>query len=387
MVSTVLIFAIFSALLSGLSYGLVSVAFPFLLYEVNVAFWQFGLAESVSMGLTSLVLFKTIKVRLKMYAVMSVIALVVARFLIATSLNPFQILPAYILAYISNTMYNVVIASAVLDSVRRYRATALGLISSIRFIVSVFSPMAGALTVSFLGIRETLTICAFMAFLYLPLAFGFAKAPERERIGAKQLFRQYRYACLFALLMSLGGFPGSMYMVFEGMLGVYVGEFPAWVIGTYVSIESLLIIVGTPLAGFITDVIRRKFLIPVINDILNIPYAVTLIYGSLSKNLLLYLFTPVPDALMSAATTASMSILKEFKTPTKELIAFYNAFGHLSAMTGVIIAGFLFNFGGIYTTLIVIIIVSLILIMMDILILPKLYNKIFVNMVSHKAHH
>lgn len=134
----VVIFAIISAFVSGLSYGLASVASPFLFREVNVMFWQFGLAESASMGLTSLVLFKTLKAKLRTFAVMSVIGLIIARFFIATSINPIQVLPAYVLAYVANTLYNVVVASAVLDSVKRYRATALGLISSIRFVVSVF---------------------------------------------------------------------------------------------------------------------------------------------------------------------------------------------------------------------------------------------------------
>jgi MFS family permease len=375
----VVIFAIISAFVSGLSYGLASVASPFLFREVNVTFWQFGLAESASMGLTSLVLFRTLKVKLRTFAVTSVIVLITARFFIATSINPLQVLPAYVLAYLANTIYNVVVASAVLDSVKRYRATALGLINSVRFIVSVFSPIVGASIVTFLGVRETLLINAFIAMLFLPLAFGFTKTPEKERIGTKQLFQQYRHASLFALIISLGGFPGSMYMVFEGILAVYVGEFPAWVIGAYVSIESLLIMIATPLAGFIVDIARRKFLIPVINDMLNLPWAFTLIYGAISKNIFLYLSAPIPDALMSAATTASTAILKDFKAPTRQLIALNNALGHLSAMVGVVIAGFLLDFGGSYTTLAIILTVSVIVVVIDILTLPRLYNKAISN--------
>jgi MFS family permease len=86
-----------------------------------------------------------------------------------------------VLAYVANTLYNVVVASAVLDSVKRYRATALGLISSIRFIVSALSPMTGALIVTFFGVRETLVINAFIAMPFLPLAFGFTKTPEKAR--------------------------------------------------------------------------------------------------------------------------------------------------------------------------------------------------------------
>jgi predicted MFS family arabinose efflux permease len=350
-----------------------------LLYEVNVAFWQFGLAESISMGLTSLILFKTLRVKLRTFATMSVITLIGARFFITFSKNPIQALPAYVLAYVASVLYNVVVKSAVLDSVKRYRATALGLISSIKFIVSAISPIAGALVVSSFGVRKALIINAFIAIFYLPLALRFAKTSEKERIGTRHLFQRHRYASLFALIMSLGGFPGSMYMVFEGILAVFIGRFPPWAIGAYITIESTLITIATPLAGFIVDTIQRKSTIPIINDILNIPWAFALIYGAISKNILLYLSAPIPDALMSATTTASTAILKDLKAPTRQLIALYDALGHLSAMVGVVVAGFLFDFVGTSNTLISITIISIITVIIDISTLPKLYSKAVVH--------
>jgi cyanate permease len=82
---------------------------------------------------------------------------------------------------------------------------------------------------------------------------------------------------------------------------------------------------------------------------------------------------------MSAATTASTAILKDFKAPTRQLIALNNALGHLSAMVGVVIAGFLLDFGGSYTTLAIILTVSVIVVVIDILTLPRLYNKAISN--------
>jgi hypothetical protein len=372
--STLVGFALMSAVLSGFSYGLFSVGFPFLLHDVNATFLQISLAESASMILAFAVLSKTLKTRVKVLGVIDTFILIATRFLFTLSYNPIQALSTYVVGYIASAVYDVIVVSAVLDSVKKYRATSLGMISSLKFIVSSASPIVGASLMSFTGVRGLLLTNAFLAVGYLPLVLKFTQAPEKEVIELFELAHKYKYSLLFVLIMSLGGFLGSMYVTYERILGVYLGAFPAWVIGAYTSIESILITVTTPIIGFITDKIRKRFMIPVMNDILNIPYALSVIHGATSKNLLLYLSAPIYDALMSATSTTSTALLKDLKAPTRQLIALNDALGNLSAAAGAIFAGYLLDVGGAYLTLNIIVYASIITIIVDLIALPKLYK-------------
>lgn len=368
--------ALISSILTGLSYGLFSVSFPFLLYDINAAFWQIGLAESASMGLAFLVLLRTFKMGIRILGTTGACTLIVARFLLTVSYSPIQALSAYVLAYAASTIYSVIIVSAILDSVEKYRATALGVISSTRFIVSSASPIIGASLLSAFGVRGVLLINALLGFCYLPFALIFSRTPEKETIGARQLAHRHTHAFLFVSIMSMGGLLGSMYMIYERILGVYLGGFPSWVIGAYTSLESILITMMAPFTGFITDKLKRKYVIPILSDVLNLPYAFAVIYGAANKDILLYLSAPIYDALMSATSTASSAILRDLKAPTRQLITLNDALGNLSAMVGAILAGYLLSIGGAYLTLNIIVLASSIIVIIDLIALPKLYKKI-----------
>lgn len=225
------VLALISGVVSGLSYGFHTVAMPFLLNEVKASIWQFGLAESASITLASLALVKTLRVETKRLALASAVALLASRLLLALSTNPLQALAGYVTAYVAGSLYGLVVITAILESVEKYRATSLGALSSVRFVTSTASPILGAFMMELIGSRGVLLANALLALIYLPLAVEFSKRPERAIIGVRELYRGYRPAFLFVLLTALGGFPGSMYMVFEGVIGVYIGEFQPWVIG------------------------------------------------------------------------------------------------------------------------------------------------------------
>lgn len=95
----------------------------------------------------------------------------------------------------------------------------------------------------------------------------------------------------------------------------------------------------------------------------------------MTRNPLLFLAAPIPDALMSATSTASRAVLKDLKAPTRQILALNDAFGNLSAVLGALIAGFMLDWVGPSTTLLVVTLTSIAVVAVDFVLLPKLYAK------------
>ncbi len=74
-----------------------------------------------------------------------------------------------------------------------------------------------------------------------------------KRASFKELYHKHRYAFLFVTITSLAAFPSSMYVLFDKIIGVYIGGFQPRVIGLYDVLESVLITITMPIGDHIID--------------------------------------------------------------------------------------------------------------------------------------
>jgi len=237
--------------------------------------------------------------------------------------------------------------------------------------------MIAAYLLTSVGMRLTLIIVALLVIPNLFIVHRIAKSIEAKerRISFRDMLRRYRYATLFVVLVSLGSIPGSMYMVYENIIGVYIGEFPPWVIGCYEFLESLLVALLMPLGGYFIDRIRWRYLVPALSDSLAIPYATCVLLGSWLKSYIVYLLAPLPDALIASFSSATITLFKDLKAPTKQLLILHTSLSDIIAAITTLTAGFILDYLGVLTTLIIVSMSTIIIILVDLTIVINLYNK------------
>ena len=373
--SRLVLLSILYSCVSGLSSGIGVVALPFIFHKAGVRISQYGFIEASSLLLSSIILVSISGFPSRVLAIISSLTLPAAWAAMA-SFNVYIVLPAYMAVYVSRSILALVIASSILERVEKLKATALGLVSSASFASSVMGPLIAAYVMDTMGIRAVIAVTAGLSSIIVAIAPAVGGyAPHREEAGLRELLKTHRPAALFVVIAALGALPGSLYMVFEDIVGVYIGGFGPKVIGAYEAFEALLITILGPVGGYIVDRSRRRYLLPAIVDSLSIPYAALVLIGAWAREPLIYLLAPIPDALMSSLTRASQVLIRDLGGPTKRLLALQTSISDLIASASTVTGGLLLDLVGPMATLGVVVVLTTIVIVIDLTVLVSLYKR------------
>ena len=374
--SSVVLLCLAVAVIGGFAGGMKPVVIPYLFSSAGISISEYGVLESASMLISSLILLRLARVPGKVLGAAAV-AVSMASWILFASLAKHVVMAAYVANYLASVVIGIVIMEAVLETVEKYRAAMLGAVNSARFLASLASPLLAAHLLVSLGVRLTLLTVASLVAPNLLIVGRIAKSIEagEHRTSLYSMLRRYRHATLFVVLVSLGAIPGSMYMVYEDIVGVYIGRFSPWIIGYYEALESLLVTLLMPLGGYLVDRMRRRWLVPAMSDALAVPYATCVLLGSWLRSPLVYLSAPLPDAMIASLASATVTLFKDFNAPTRQLLLLHSSLSDIIAATTTLIAGFMLDYLGVPATLVIVFIATAVIVLLDLTITVRFYRE------------
>ncbi len=358
----------------GFTSGIISVVAPYI-YEISeVRFSEYGYASFLSMLLSAILIIYVTKFESKVVGLMFSI-LIVCSWILMSTLSKYLVLIARFVSYVSFMLVNIVVIESIFQAVEKYRATLLGFLNMLSFALSLASPPVAVVLMSLLSLDK---IALIIALLYTPLLLIIQRIAvektEEEGVSFREIYHKHRYAFLFVAITSLAALPSSMYVLFDKIIGVYIGDFPPWVIGAYDVLESILVAVLMPVGGYIVDKLGLlRWVVSAICDGLNIPYALGIIYGAVLRDPFLYLSATIPDALLASFSQASIALLGDFKAPTKHLIALNQGLSEIVAGVSILLSGIILDTMGSNTLLIIIVTLSIIFVFLDITLVKQIY--------------
>ncbi len=365
----ILVYAIF-----GFIGGIVSVVAPYI-YEVSsVRFSEYGYASFLSMLFSAVLMIYATRFKSRVVGLLSSIS-IMGSWILMSTLSKYLVLTARFVSYVSFMLINIVVIESIFKTIEKHRATLLGFLNTLSFVLSLASPPVAVILMNFLSLSQ---IALIVALLHIPLLLIIPRIAieeaGKEGISFRELYHKHRYAFLFVAITSLSALPSSMYVLFDKIIGVYIGGFPPWVIGAYDVLESILIAILMPVGGYVVDKLGlRRWIVPAVCDGLNIPYAIGIIYGAVLRNQFLYLSATIPDALLASFSQASIALLGDFKAPTKHLIALNQGLSEIVAGISILLSGVLLDVMGPSILLTIIITLSAIFVSLDITLVKQIY--------------
>ncbi len=363
------------SVVSGVVAGMAVVAVPYIFKESGVSIAVYGVGEAASLVLSSSALAIAWRAPPRLLALASSMA-GLASWVAVSTLKPLPALAGYVAWRVAASLLSYVYTYLVLAEVERFKASALGLLRSAGFASSLAGPLAAIPVLELAGPRASALVLAVVWSFLAPISA--LVRPRGEAGGGSSRGLCLRGgACFFAVLLALGAIPGSMFMAYEDIIGVYIGGFKPRVIGTYEALEAVLIVILGPAAGYLVDRMRRRSLLPALTDSLAIPYATLLFMGAAAGNPYIYLSSTIPDALLSSLSTASTVLLSDVAGPEARLVlATYNSLSDLIAAAFTVAGGAAIEAAGPLGALEVIVVATIAIVAVDLAVAAPLYSKL-----------
>lgn len=172
-----------------------------------------------------------------------------ASWIAVSTLKPIPALAGYVAWRVAASLLSYVYTYLVLAEVERFKASVLGLLRSVGFASSLAGPLAAIPVLELAGPRASALALAGVWLLLAPFS-ALAKPGGEAGGGSSRSLCLKGGACLFAVLLALGAIPGSMFIAYGDIVGVYIGGFKPRVIGAYEALEAILIVVLGPATGY-----------------------------------------------------------------------------------------------------------------------------------------